>query len=53
MIAALAVAIIGFVQILKKDKNQGKRSNKLMVLRIAIQASVITILFLLYFFSKS
>jgi hypothetical protein len=48
MIAALLVAILGFIQILKQNKDSGKRSNKLMFLRIGIQATVILILFIIY-----
>jgi len=52
MFAALAVAIYGFIQILRSDKNQAKRSNKLMMLRIAIQATVILIIFVTYWLYK-
>jgi hypothetical protein len=50
MVAALLVAVFGFVQIIMKDKTAGKRSNNLMILRVVLQGAVIIIIALLYFF---
>ena len=48
MIATLAVAIIGFVQIMFKSKNSDKRSNKMMILRVVLQAIVIALIAIIY-----
>lgn len=52
MLITLSVVIIGVAKLASGKKIESKKSNKLMSLRVALQALVIAILAILYFMKR-